>query len=218
MYVIEALSRKFIGRIITTHSLQVSLLTYCTLTFIKNWNTVLFHISSSKKQVIGARRTKYPRELNSFKFDLVNAEISFLTWCMNDFMVSDFQTYFSLAQSFGQPNDVLISADVKGMLECKDYNAVDIVFSFNEVFTDHANGKLDEPKLRSGLTLYLDLVDYLMFNLCNVIKRNLSRYKLNEKIYKLKTNAKGWWAFWKTYACLLLSAILSVMMGKHKHY
>lgn len=96
----------------------------------------------------------------------------------------------SSAQKSGQLTGFIIPTGLNGMLYDKDFTAIHMVTPFIAALIFQTTGCSDEPKLATIRTIYLDLVNYLMFKSCGVIDSRVSSYNWRENIQKLETVAK----------------------------
>lgn len=77
------------------------------------------------------------------------------------------------------------------MLEGKYYAAVDIVFLFIGAFLDHAIFCRDDAAVTTVPTLYLDIVNELLFTKPEREKQHITEVVTSENIRRLKMLAKN---------------------------
>lgn len=123
-------------------------------------------MSATERNVISPHGKKKRRRASSCKKLLLNGCNSLLTAYQNDFDLRGLRVDFSTNQNSSQLNGFFTSADVKGMLEGKDYSAIDTVFSFIAAFIDHVTESKDNPVLTRIHTMYSDIVNRLLYPNC----------------------------------------------------
>jgi len=126
----------------------------CTVSYL---SSATLETNPTKK---GYKRKKF----KSCKNQLLSGCNNLLIGYQNDFRVTRLRVDFSSSQTSGQLNGFFTSTGVKGMLEGKDYHAIDTVFPFVAGFLDKATGFHNVAHLTTVHTLYSDLINHLLFN------------------------------------------------------
>lgn len=149
------------------------------------------YLSVTDKEVLLAVRNKRRKKASSCKSQLLNGCNNLLSAYQKEFPIPGLQVSFSTAQKSSQLNGFFTSTGVKGMLEGKDYAAVDTVFPFIAAFLDRAIGCADNPALTTVHTLYSDIVNQLLYTKPERKLHGNENVVTSETIRRLKMVAKN---------------------------
>lgn len=112
---------------------------------------------------------------------------SLLTAYQHDFDLPGLWGDFYTAQKSFHLTGLVTATGVRGMLEGKDYRAIDTFFHFIVAFIDLIKEFNHNPVLKRIHTLYWDIVNQLLYFKATFGAGNSAEKELNETIWRLKT-------------------------------
>jgi len=130
---------------------------------LKNCFTEYLHSNSVTTNPVGARR--YQRTLSSQRIQVLKVCNAILAEVENTYPASGLHVDFSKTEKTSQLNGLFLREGVRGMLEGKNFRAVDMVFPFVLSFIDRILGFQGTADLTSVHTMYTEIMVTCLYDI-----------------------------------------------------
>lgn len=128
----------------------------------------------SSEQVMTHRPGKPDKPASSMKNSVLRAVNSMLTEIQTKYPMPGRNVDFAKKEASSGLNGLFTNDGLKGMLEGKDYQAVDYIFPFVAAFTDRCLGRVDSHEQTTVHTKYTELMNLVTGNGTGVSKPDIT--------------------------------------------